>query len=552
MKHVDIETADSFLPTITSATKALRVWSIRWPGITLSAAAIAAFVPIKITLLVGQHFGSQARLAIFAVLCLSALSLTQARTTSLSRPPRLVLRGVIALFVMYLLWTDLPIVTSELSSWHAAEKWLYGWPSAGLGLLACWRLSWSIPFLTAVVWQKSASSEILGIPITQTDYAPLIEVSLLLALGGLLLTYGRRFLGLWALEKKDGDKALTATEAVLLTALAAHFSNYFYSAVQKLRVGDTWWQWVLENPTYKLSLAAWETGSLPVTTLGNGMVAHLIEASILLNVPLNAITLLAQLIAVFAITRIQWAILLTAFYDITHVVIFLVSGIFFYKWIWLNLLLVVALGLIADRELRPALKAWLAAILLAAPSVFFVAFLGWLDTSSFNDEYVEAITVDGESYRVPSNYFLAGSVTHAQQRFVRDKPRHFPTNAYGSMYLAIAGAQRFRQAVNCNLDVGPESGVPKAAKEANIPAQLRRHHSYVLKNADPQGSIHYDRYPHHIYSMPWEYQDFADLDKRRIMAYRYVVESKCLRYDHERQRLNAKTILHGSLKIPLP
>lgn len=551
MKHVDIETAASFLPTITSATKALRAWSIRWPGITLSAAAITAFVPLKATLLVGQHFGPQVRLPLFAVLCLTAFALTQARTTSLSRSPQLVLRGVIALFVIYLLWANLPIVTSELSSWHAAEKWLYGWPSAGLGLLACWRLSWSIPFLTAVVWRKSATSDVLGIPITQTDYAPLIEVSLLLALGGLLLTYGRKFLGFWALDK-NGDKALTATETVLLTALAAHFSNYFYSAVQKLRVGDTWWQWVLENPTYNLSLAAWETGSLPITALGNGIVTHLVETSIVLNVPLNAITLLAQLIAVLAITRIRWAILLTAFYDITHVAIFLVSGIFFYKWIWLNLLFVVALGLIADRELRPALRAWVVAVLLAAPSVFFVAFLGWLDTSSFNDEYVEAITVHDKTYRVPSNYFLASSVTHAQQRLVHNKPGHLPTNAYGSMYLDSAGDQRFRQAVNCNLDIGPESGVPKAAREANIPAQLRRHHSYVLKNADPQGRIHHDRYPHHIYSMPWEYQDFADLDKRRITAYRYVVESKCLRYDHERKRLNAKTLLHGSLKIPLP
>src|SRR3546814_16538545 len=43
--------------------------------------------------------------------------------------------------------------------------------------------------------------------------------------------------------------------------------------------------------------------------------------------------------------------------------------------------------------------------------VFFDARLAWYDTPALNNAYFVAITDDGREYEVPSNFFLAASVT---------------------------------------------------------------------------------------------------------------------------------------------
>jgi len=78
---------------------------------------------------------------------------------------------------------------------------------------------------------------------------------------------------------------------------------------------------------------------------------------------------------------------------------------------------------------------------------------------------------------------------------------------------------------------------------------LRNHHSYILKNLRDDGTINYDLYPHHIFSMPWNYSEFRNLDKRRITSYRYVVESKCMAYKNGQR--TAEVLLHGEFDVPI-
>ena len=57
---------------------------------------------------------------------------------------------------------------------------------------------------------------------------------------------------------------------------------------------------------------------------------------------------------------------------------------------------------------------------------------------------------------------------------------------------------------------------------------IRKHHILIMSLVDQDGRYDYDLYPHHLWSMPWEYRDFKLLDKRTIERYRYVNEAVCL------------------------
>ena len=53
----------------------------------------------------------------------------------------------------------------------------------------------------------------------------------------------------------------------------------------------------------------------------------------------------------------------------------------------------------------------------------------------------------------------------------------------------------------------------------------------AMKFISTIGTFPYDFYPHHFYSPRSATADFLDLDKRRIVAYVYRMESVCLTFD---------------------
>jgi hypothetical protein len=48
---------------------------------------------------------------------------------------------------------------------------------------------------------------------------------------------------------------------------------------------------------------------------------------------------------------------------------------------------------------------------------------------------------------------------------------------------------------------------------------------------DENGYVDYDLFPHHIFSMPWHFEDFKQLDKRRIVSFRYENQAVCIGYE---------------------
>lgn len=521
----------------------LFVWINRWPQLSLCLLVVGCYALLKTMMIAGQ-FLPDMRLWIFALICLIAIPFSRFNLTSLPRPSRLIFAGIALLFAGYLLAAYPAMLPEQVTPETWVEFNLYRWVGTAFCLLALWRPVWLIPAMMAARWQKVIVSEINGMSISPTDYMPVLEFGIMLSLGACLFWAGQRWFKLW--QSTDDKKSLSPQEAVLLTAVAVHFANYFYSGLQKIIISSPWWQWAVDNPTYYLMLAAWEMGALPLTVLGQDITGALYQGFVASVVWLNWATLMMQLFAVLAMFRIRWIVLTTALYDLSHIIIFLTTGIFFYKWIWLNLLIVAGLVMIQHKPISRALQCWLIGVLLLAPSIFFVARLGWFDTPSYNDEYIEAVTENNEIYRAPYNYFLAKSITHAQQRLIRGKPEHFLTGAYGVLYQGALPQLSLEQARTCTMSVTDTGDWQEILDKRNLTAYLKDHHQFVLSRLDENGRFMYDLYPHHIWTMPWEYSNFHQLDKRSIISYNYVVESKCLQFTdgHPQPEILKKTVHH--------
>ncbi|MEP3465519.1 MAG: hypothetical protein ABJN65_05785 [Parasphingorhabdus sp.] len=254
---------------------------------------------------------------------------------------------------------------------------------------------------------------------------------------------------------------------------------------------------------------------------------------------INLGTIVFQLLCVVAVFRISWVRLISLIYDIQHILIFLLTGLLFWKWIWLNTGIIITLKKLNGKTVPTQISVFSLVVLILSPTVFNTATLGWFDTRSFNNAYFVAITKDGNEYRVPSNYFLSFSVTAAQQGLGRPFEGHFDTSTYGN----TQNKEIMKEAENCALPVDTSLGVNNKKNRQRIGKYLKMHHQFILENVNKDGRLNYDFYPHHIWSNLFQFNSFKSLDKRTIEKYKFVVESVCLSVQ---DGILIEKLVHGS------
>jgi len=247
----------------------------------------------------------------------------------------------------------------------------------------------------------------------------------------------------------------------------------------------------------------------------------------------NTIILTGQLACIYFISSPRKIILITLFYDLTHLLIFLLSGIFFWKWIILNILIIAAIGQFKGVTFNTHQKTIGIASTVFGILFFFTAQLAWYDTNSLRHVYVEAIDDKGQTYQVPTNYFLNTSVTFTQGRFLKDTPGHFfEIDSLGS-------TSKFEAKINsAKKELSVYEGNGGNIEIGELAQLISTHHSYILTNTDENGRFQYNQFPHHVWSNPLSYTSFRKLDKRRIKAYRAVIESKYLSLEKGRVKRN--------------
>lgn len=392
-------------------------------------------------------------------------------------------------------------------------------------VVSFWRPAFAAIPAVSVLIQKELASELFEIGITHTDYAAVVEMSLFLGLSALVFSGPFQKLPRVLSERIFAANRENASIVFLMAAIGVHFANYFYSGVAKLQLDGGMFLWLFENPTEVLSWNALLGGSLPIGHLP--VVTSLsLEFAGATRPMINALTLFGQIGAVIFILRRKAMILVTLFYDLTHVVIFLVSGIFFWKWIILNLALVAAMRKLPRWVELPKVSVVAIAAILLSPFLFRIVWLGWLDTPAQVRSDLYAITHAGEEVRVPSNYFGTVSVTAAQHRLGRVSDGHFPTLTWGTAYtkdVFVAG--------NSGCIFNGDAIRHFKTEPEQVAKFVRLTHRYAEQHATPNSPYPYDWFPHHIWSNPWMYPEFAKLVPSDISHYVYRTVSECAKFE---------------------
>ena len=119
--------------------------------------------------------------------------------------------------------------------------------------------------------------------------------------------------------KKSSSSKLQILDIIVLFAIALHFSNYFYSGLEKVLIGRGLFYWAFQNHTYNLILAANEMSAYPLA-FSESLAHFVLKLMKTIFIPLNLFVLFIQLIAIIAITRIKWIIIITFLYDLITII----------------------------------------------------------------------------------------------------------------------------------------------------------------------------------------------------------------------------------------
>lgn len=451
----------------------------------------------------------------------------------------LLMRTIIGFFTLFMVFTYPAVTDTAVAPW-SYEWFMLHWGRAIAviaGIIAWYRPGAALILLCLVAWYKNTLQSVLGLVISKTDYYSVLEFGVFMVLGLFTAKILPKYWH-WIKAEPASSSGETASrtqwryaDVIVLGAIAIHLANYFYSAVEKLLLDGGPLSWVLENDTHNIMMAAHLQGTLPLL-INDTLVqwAHIIVSHGVL--PINILTLLGQAFAILALRRISWAIGITLFYDLTHIIIFLVSGIFFWKWIILNFAIVAALLYLRHKVVPNALAIPLMGMTALAPLVFFVTFLGWYDAASLSRVTITAHMNDGRTLDVPSNYFLTNSVVFGQQRVGFPYAGHFPLGSFGS----TSNGEIWRKGDACQLSTDPEQFFLRNQEHAEkVRKAVLTPHRYILERVSPNGRYKYDLYPHHIWSNPFHYWEFLWADKRDIQSFTFMVESLCMSLDNEGQ-----------------
>ena len=441
----------------------------------------------------------------------------------------------------------------DLGVGHPAADWI--WLLLAFSVGAIWRPSLALLPVMAVQWNKRLVREDTGLSVSSTDYMVAVELGVFFCLVIVVISIMQCLSALSARvlpTTREGGRSELWREtlsASVVVGAAIHLSNYFYSAIAKLTLENAGpLDWVIANPTYFLTLNAAHFEYLTIFELPFiPAFANLLLAD--LTVPLNIAVLLSQLAAPLAVFSRRFMIGITVIYDIMHVAILALSAIFFWKWILLNLGFVHAFSTMR-REAKPIslpLGVYALVVLLAAPYLFQIARLGWFDSGGVNHTHVQAETSDGRRIQVPSNFFLEMSVVFAQQRAGRPFEGYLPTHDWGTTQdLEIM--QRFDN--RCAPEHPPEPDF-NPAMISSIGDLLWRHHERILALEHGNGRLNYDLYPHHIWSSPFAYDAFRELDLTSIRAYVLVIEAKCIGMDPATGEPEVTTLVTHEHRFPI-
>jgi hypothetical protein len=313
-------------------------------------------------------------------------------------------------------------------------------------------------------------------------------------------------------------------------AIAFHFGNYFWSGVAKLAAGPTMMSWILENPTENNVLLALEKGvfvfgAWPDVT---NFIYHGFSA---LRPFSNTFVLITQFLAIFAVLRRQWIIGASLAYDALHIGLYLIAGLFFWPWVWINVGVLLAVRSFSRETIPAVAKASCILVIALGGMLGWISFarLAWYESRAIRSPFFEVQAPHGEWLRVPISYFgsLSYTVSHGHMDTSRQSGHYVVSNWGAVPYNEFKRAQGCRNPTQFQVE-SPETQAEREAREQLVTKFVRAQHRKVLTRVDENGWYNFYLRAHHHPTNPLLYRDFNRLDLRKVKSYRLVTQSVCL------------------------
>ena len=422
-------------------------------------------------------------------------------------------------------------------------------------LVGFFRPSFFVVSFTSVYWLRRAQGQAYDLGFGVTDYLTVLETSLFL-LFGLCLLWGLMNANINQLPSKI-KKVIHAfrqhihveqTQTLLIFfMIAIHFGNYFYAGFAKLILNGGVFSWVLENEIHFFAMLTSEYKRAGVSLL-QPVLPYIISTFFFVVTLSNIVVLCGQFFSFMGLWNRLTVKLFSLFYDFFHIMIFMLSGIFFWKWVVLNTAIVLAIKHVNFQYIPRAAKILGILAVISSIHMFHIALLGWYNTRVMNIEKVYATFSDGAEYMVPTNYFLNASLPFAQHRMLGRPEGFFPVSGNGN----TRDANIMRAAKSCDFDrVETSAQTPNKTWHEDAETMIRKHHAYVVHQINKTGRMfsHYDIYPHHIWSSPFEYNDFKKRDKRDIVEYKLSIVTYCL--NRKGNHIEKRKINEATHRIPV-
>jgi hypothetical protein len=290
---------------------------------------------------------------------------------------------------------------------HALDRALL----VAFALLTCWRpafLLLFLPELLAVIWQFD--TPLGGYSFTDKN-APLRVLILFLVW----------FLGLAAVRGRR-------TEPFVFAALCLVAAHYWIPALEKLQLG-----WLGHGHLHHLTLAAWQNGWL--ASLDRSQITAIALGVAKGELFTLGFTIAAEAGALFFLLRRGVALALLGSWILLHAGIFATSGIFFWKWMLLDVGLfavLVAIGPDAAARIFGPLPLLCSLVLITGAAYWCPPVrLGWYDTRVADTYRYTAIGESGAAYPLAASFFAPYDMTMAQNRLGYLSRRPVLVSTYG-------------------------------------------------------------------------------------------------------------------------
>jgi hypothetical protein len=286
-----------------------------------------------------------------------------------------------------------------------------------------------------------------------------------------------------------------------LLALAA--SAYFAPGWAKLTVSGTLdpFAWMLRDPLHCFMVTAYSHGWL--TWLGSERVAGLAATLAVLSPLMAAFTLFVELSSSVMLLFRRSAIVLLVLAIMMHLGIFAMTGIFFWKWMAIDLLLIAWLLQLrppGSRRAKWRRVAAMAVLIASFPLYTQPKFLGWLDSNVSETYFVEVVTADGETLRVDQKDFGPYDITFEQgavhylnrEPVIGDLWGNAPWDL-GTQMLAIEDPEQMRSLIR-------EGGTIRydEKKAAELDRFLQQFFTHVNERGDGMQWLDWIGPPHHV------------------------------------------------------